>query len=96
MPLQAGTRLGPYEIVASVGAGGIGEVYRGTDTRLGRTVAVKILPARFAGRDDLRTRFQREAKAISVLNSPHICTLYDLLFRITAVRSRSSCLAFAS
>src|SRR5947209_7754754 len=76
--LQPGTKLGPYEIVAPLGAGGMGEVYRARDTRLDRTVAVKILPADFAQNEQLRLRFEREAKAISSLNHPNICTLYDV------------------
>ena len=72
------TRLGPYEIVARVGAGGMGEVYKATDTRLGRTVAIKVLPAHVAGDPALRARLEREAKAISSLNHPHICTLHDI------------------
>ncbi|HSP14289.1 MAG TPA: protein kinase [Thermoanaerobaculia bacterium] len=78
MNLQNGTRLGPYEIVAPIGAGGMGEVYRARDTRLGRTVAVKILPPAFASDAKLKIRFEREAKAISALNHPHICTLHDV------------------
>src|SRR5262245_7302479 len=77
MPLQQGSRLGPYEIVASLGAGGMGEVYRARDTRLERTVAIKILPAHLSS-TDLRQRFEREARAISSLSHPHICTLYDI------------------
>ena len=71
-------RLGPYEIVAPIGAGGMGEVYRARDTRLDRTVAIKILPAEFASDARLRTRFEREAKTISSLNHPHICALFDV------------------
>jgi Tol biopolymer transport system component len=78
MTLQSGSRLGPYEIVARVGAGGMGEVFRARDTRLDRTVAVKILPATHAANAQLRLRFEREAKAISALNHPHICSLYDV------------------
>ncbi len=78
MTLQKGTLLGPYEIGAPIGAGGMGEVYRARDTRLGRTVAVKILPAEYAQDAKFRVRFEREAKAISALNHPHICTLYDV------------------
>src|ERR1041385_3155983 len=78
MPLNAGTRLGPYEIAALVGAGGMGEVYRARDTRLGRTVAIKVLPGHTADRSDVRQRFEREARAVSALNHPHICTLFDL------------------
>jgi serine/threonine-protein kinase len=70
--------LGPYEIVAAIGAGGMGEVYRARDTRLDRTVAVKILPSEFAQDGRLRSRFEREAKAISALNHPHICTVHDV------------------
>ena len=76
MALTPGTRLGPYEIVAPLGAGGMGEVYRARDTRLDRTVAIKVLPADLSARPELRQRFEREAKAISSLNYPHICTLY--------------------
>jgi len=78
MALSPGTKLGPYEIVAPLGAGGMGEVYRARDTRLDRTVAIKVLPPRFALRDDVRERFEREARTISQLNHPHICTLYDV------------------
>jgi Tol biopolymer transport system component len=78
MSLAAGVRLGPYEIVAPLGAGGMGEVYRARDTRLERTVAVKVLPPHFIGNADLRQRFEREAKAVSALNHPHICTLHDV------------------
>ncbi len=70
--------MGPYEIVAPIGAGGMGEVYRARDTRLDRTVAIKILPAEFAQDAKLRLRFEREAKAISSLSHPHICALYDV------------------
>jgi serine/threonine protein kinase len=76
--LTAGTLLGPYRVLAAIGKGGMGEVYRATDTRLGRTVAIKVLPELVAGDADLRTRFEREARAISSLNHPHICTLYDV------------------
>ncbi len=78
MSLPRGTRLGPYEILSSIGAGGMGEVYRGKDTRLDRTVAVKVLPPHIAGTADARQRFDREARAVSSLNHPHICTLYDV------------------
>jgi Tol biopolymer transport system component len=78
MPVAPGVRLGPYEIVAPAGAGGMGEVYRARDTRLDRTVAVKVLPAEFAQNAQLRLRFEREAKAISSLSHPHICTLHDV------------------
>jgi serine/threonine protein kinase len=76
--LTPGTKLGPYEIGASLGAGGMGEVYRASDTRLDRTVAVKILPSEFAADPQLRSRFEREAKAIAALSHPHICTLHDV------------------
>jgi Tol biopolymer transport system component len=78
MSLAPGFRLGPYEIVAPLGAGGMGEVYRARDTRLDRTVAVKVLPPHFVGNQDLRARFEREAKTVSGLNHPNICTLYDV------------------
>jgi eukaryotic-like serine/threonine-protein kinase len=78
MPLSSGDRLGPYEIVAPLGAGGMGEVYRARDTRLDRTVVVKVLRLDWAGRPDARQRFEREARAISSLNHPHICALYDV------------------
>jgi predicted Ser/Thr protein kinase len=78
MPLAPGTKLGPYEIGAPLGAGGMGEVYRAKDTRLGRSVAVKILPAQFSADPVRRQRFEREAKIISSLNHPNICTLHDV------------------
>src|SRR6187200_1457657 len=78
MALTAGSRLGPYEIVAALGAGGMGEVYKARDTRLDRTVAIKILPETLAGDLQFRERFDREARTISQLDHPHICTLYDV------------------
>src|ERR1035441_9327106 len=78
MPLSAGDRLGPYEILAPIGAGGMGEVYRAKDTRPDRTVAVKVLPEHIAQREDLRARFEREARAVASLNHPNICTLHDV------------------
>ncbi len=78
MALSTGTRLGPYEIQAPIGAGGMGEVYRARDTRLERTVAIKVLPAHLSSNPDLRQRFEREARTISSLNHPHICTLHDI------------------
>ena len=78
MTIQPGTRLGPYEIVASIGAGGMGEVWRARDTRLDRDVAIKILPPGLAQNEQFLQRFEREAKAISQLNHPHVCTLYDV------------------
>src|SRR6202162_6140629 len=77
MSVRAGTRFGPYEILSAIGAGGMGEVYRARDTRLDRTVAIKVLPTHLAGRAELRERFEREAKTIASLNHSHICTLYD-------------------
>ena len=76
--LTTGTRLGAYEILGLLGAGGMGEVYKARDTRLDRTVAVKILPAALAADPQFRERFDREARAISQLTHPHICTLYDV------------------
>ena len=78
MPLGPGAKLGPYEVLAPLGAGGMGEVYRAKDTRLDRTVALKVLPAHLAAEPDLRQRFEREARAVSSLNHPHICTLHDI------------------
>jgi len=78
MPLAPGNKLGPYEIVSPLGAGGMGEVYRARDTRLDRTVAIKILPAQVSSDPVRKQRFEREAKTISSLNHPHICTLHDI------------------
>jgi eukaryotic-like serine/threonine-protein kinase len=78
MALGHGTRLGPYEVVAAIGAGGMGEVYRARDTRLDRTVAIKILPSAVAGDPTFRERFDREARTVAALNHPHICTLHDI------------------
>ncbi len=78
MSLNPGTRLGPFEILSPIGRGGMGEVYKAKDTRLDRTVAVKVLTDDLADRPESRARFEREAKAISQLNHPHICTLYDV------------------
>ena len=90
MSLAVGTRLGPYEIQSFIGAGGMGEVYKACDTRLGRTVAIKVLPpdlaadpdpstssgsSRARSRDERRRRFEQEARVVSALNHPHICTL---------------------
>jgi eukaryotic-like serine/threonine-protein kinase len=77
MPILPGTRLGPYEILSAIGAGGMGEVYKARDTRLDRIVAIKVLPTHLADRPELRERFEREAKTIASLNHPHICTLHD-------------------
>ena len=78
MTLAAGTRLGPYEIQAALGAGGMGEVYRARDTRLERTVAIKVLPSEFSRHAELRKRLEREARTLSSLAHPHICALYDV------------------
>ena len=78
MTLSTGTRLGPYEVLSPLGAGGMGEVYKAKDTRLERTVAVKVLPSHLSSSDEVRQRFEREAKTISQLSHPHICALYDV------------------
>jgi eukaryotic-like serine/threonine-protein kinase len=78
MAILSGKRLGPYEILSAIGAGGMGEVYRARDTRLERIVAIKILPDQHAARPELRERFEREARTVASLNHPHICTLHDI------------------
>src|SRR5687767_14803616 len=78
MALATGARLGPYEIVSALGAGGMGEVYRARDTRLERVVAIKVLPEELASNPEFRDRLHREARAISQLSHPHICTLHDI------------------
>ena len=78
MLLNAGSKLGPYEILAPLGAGGMGEVYRARDTRLGRDVAIKVLPEHLSAEPEIRARFEREAKTVSSLNHPHICVLFDV------------------
>jgi len=78
MTLSAGTRLGPYELQALLGAGGMGEVYKARDTRLGRAVAIKVLPAYAAANPDRRRRFEYEARAASALEHPNICGLHDI------------------
>src|SRR3974390_2630456 len=78
MPLISGTKLGPYEVLSPLGAGGMGEVYRAKDTRLDRTVAIKILPAHLSQDAEARQRFDREARTLSSVNHPNICTLYDV------------------
>jgi len=78
MPLPAGTKLGPYEVLSVIGAGGMGEVYKARDARLNRTVAIKVLPSHLADRSELRERFEREAKTIASLNHSHICVLHDI------------------
>jgi serine/threonine protein kinase len=77
MTLSPGTKLGPYEIQSSLGAGGMDEVYRARDSRLERTVAIKILPAHFSADPVRKQRFEREAKMVSILYHPHICVLHD-------------------
>ncbi len=77
-PLATGEKLGPYEILAPLGAGGMGEVYKARDTRLDRAVAIKVLPEHIAQREDVRVRFEREARAVASLNHPHICSLFDI------------------
>src|SRR4029078_7172226 len=78
MTLAPGTRLGPYEILTPIGAGGMGEVYRARDTRLERTVAIKVLSDQLSKTEEVRQRFEREARTISQLSHPHICALYDV------------------
>ena len=78
MELSAGTRLGPYEILAPLGAGGMGEVYRATDTKLGRDVAIKVLPSEMADDAERLARFQREAHLLASLNHPHIAAIHGL------------------
>ena len=78
MPLSPGVRLGPYEILSPLGAGGMGEVYRALDTRLGRVVAIKVLPEHLSQKPDVRKRLEHEARTISKLSHPNICTLHDI------------------
>jgi serine/threonine protein kinase len=78
MTISAGGRLGPYEIISLLGAGGMGEVYKAKDTRLDRTVAIKVLSEHLSDRPELRERFEREARAVASLNHPHICVLHDI------------------
>ena len=78
MALAAGTRLGPYEVIAPIGAGGMGEVYRARDTKLNREVALKVLPDTFAADPDRLARFRREAQVLASLNHPHIAAIYGL------------------
>jgi Tol biopolymer transport system component/predicted Ser/Thr protein kinase len=78
VPLAAGTRLGPYEIAAPIGAGGMGEVYKGRDTRLNRTVAIKVLATHLSDRPDLKARFEREAQTLASLSHSHICPVFDV------------------
>src|SRR6187401_293426 len=76
--MRAGTRLGPYEIVAAIGAGGMGEVYQARDQRLARDVAIKVLAAHFTDSPRARERFEREARAVAALQHPNICTIFDV------------------
>src|SRR5947199_4154252 len=78
MPLNAASRLGPYEILAPLGAGGMGEVYRARDTRLGREVAAKVLPPAYASDPERLRRFEQEARAAGVLNHPNVLVIYDV------------------
>src|SRR6266705_2581436 len=78
MPLVSGTKLGPYEVVSAIGAGGMGEVYRAKDTRLGRSVAIKVLPESFARDSDRLMRFEQEARAVAALNHPNILAIHDI------------------
>src|SRR5215831_6616559 len=78
MSLVVGSFIGPYEILSALGAGGMGEVYKARDTRLDRTVAIKVLPEHIAKREDLRARFEREARVVASLNHPNICVLHDI------------------
>src|SRR5437762_1885460 len=78
MPLSPGTRLGPYEVLAPLGSGGMGEVYRARDARLGRDVAVKVLPPTVADSPDALARFERETQAVAALSHPNILTLHDV------------------
>jgi serine/threonine protein kinase len=87
MALQAGTRLGAYEVIALIGAGGMGEVYQARDTRLGRDVATKVLPADRVADEDRRRRFVQEAQAASALNHPHIITIYESRRPTTTISS---------
>ena len=82
MPLAAGTPLGHYEILSQIGAGGMGEVYKGRDPRLECTIAVKILPAHIAQSPEQRERFAREARTVSNLKHPHICVIHDIGLQI--------------
>ncbi|HSC05509.1 MAG TPA: protein kinase, partial [Steroidobacteraceae bacterium] len=78
MALASGDRLGPYEILAAIGRGGMGEVYRARDTRLKREIAIKVLPPHITSQPAKRRRFEREAQAVAALSHPHICALFDV------------------
>jgi eukaryotic-like serine/threonine-protein kinase len=78
VPLAAGTRLGPYEILSPLGAGGMGEVYRARDQRLNRIVAIKVLATHVSNRPDVKARFEREPQTLASLSHPHICPVFDV------------------
>jgi serine/threonine protein kinase len=82
MPISAGTRLGPFEILSALGAGGMGEVYRARDTKLGREVAIKVVPDAFAQNTDRMARFEREAQLLASLNHPNIAAIYGVQVEI--------------
>ena len=86
MTLASGSKLGPYEVRSPLGAGGMGEVYRARDTRLGRDVALKVLPEAFAADTERMARFEREAKVLASLNHPNVASIYGLEESITGVR----------
>ena len=88
MPLSTGDRLGAYEVIALLGHGAMGEVYRARDTRLGRDVAIKVLPAAFANDPDRLARLEREARLISQVNHPNVCTLFHICRRVSDSRAR--------
>ena len=88
MTLERGTRLGPYQIESPIGAGGMGEVYKATDTRLERTVAIKVLPAHVASNPDRKARFEREAKTVAALSHTHICPVFDVGFEVPSLPDR--------
>jgi serine/threonine protein kinase len=96
-PLSVGMLLGPYEVLGSIGVGGMGEVYRASDTRPGRTVAIKLLPRHLSDDPNVRARLKQEARAIAGLNHPNICTLYDVAFHnenpFLVIRVQISCLS---
>ena len=88
MTISNGSRLGPYEVLAPLGKGGMGEVYKAKDTRLERTVAIKVLPQHLSSSPEVRQRFEREAKTISQLSHPHICALFDVGHHLRCVARR--------
>ena len=90
MTLASGTKLGPYEILSAIGAGGMGEVYKARDIRLNRTVAIKVLPSHFSDNAEMKARFDREAQTIAGLNHPHISARFAFQSRIT-IKIRTAC-----